>query len=130
MRSISPPDSIHALSLNGLRVPEVTAWTAWRAGALLGCGALKELDRTHGEIKSMHTAATARGLGVGTGILRRILREAGQRGYRCISLETGSQPEFEPARALYRRHGFSFCGPFADYDEDPNSVFMTRTLRL
>jgi putative acetyltransferase len=128
MFSITPPESIHALDLEGLRAPEITAWTAWREGTLLGCGVLKELEPAHGEIKSMHTAAGFRGQGVGAAILRHILDEAHSRGYRRLSLETGSMQEFAPARSLYQRHGFSCCSPFGDYGEDANSVFMTLVL--
>jgi putative acetyltransferase len=128
MRSITPAESIHALGLDRLRARDVTAWTAWHNGELLGCGALKELEPLHGEIKSMHTAPASRGRGVGTTLLRRILDEARDRDYRRLSLETGSQPEFAAARSLYQRHGFWYCPPFGDYREDPNSVFMTRGL--
>lgn len=130
MSSITPPESTHALDLEGLRTPKVTAWTAWRDAVLLGCGALKELEPAHGEIKAMHTAAEFRGQGVGAAILRHILDEAQHRGYRRLSLETGSMQEFEPARSLYQRHGFTFCSPFGDYREDANSVFMTLVLSL
>ncbi|MGI9333868.1 MAG: GNAT family N-acetyltransferase, partial [Gammaproteobacteria bacterium] len=93
MASITPPESTHALNLVGLRTPEVTAWTAWCQGTLAGCGALKELEPTHGELKSMHTAATFRGQGVGATMLQHILDEAHSRGYRRLSLETGSMTE-------------------------------------
>lgn len=126
MRRISPPESVHALDLDRLKRPEVTFWTAWQRDQLVGCGALKELTPTHGEIKSMRTALGHQGGGIGTAMLRHILAEANQRGYLRLSLETGSQPHFEPARQLYRRHGFVPCGPFADYREDPNSAFFTR----
>ena len=128
MFSVSPPESVHALDLEGLRGQDVTVWTAWRRGRLLGCGALKELEPGHGEIKSMHTAAAFRGQGVGAAILLHLLDEARRRGYRRVSLETGSMPAFASARSLYHRHGFSTCPPFGDYSDDPNSVFMTRTL--
>lgn len=128
MFSVTPPESVHALDLEGLRGQGVTVWTAWRRGTLLGCGALKELELEHGEIKSMHTAAAFRGQGVGTALLVHILNEARRRNYRRVSLETGSQPAFASARSLYRRHGFSLCLPFGDYSDDPNSVFMTRML--
>jgi len=128
MRSITPPASIHALDLDSLRGEDITSWTAWLDGALLGCGALKELEPSQGEIKSMHTTEASRGRGVGTAILRHILDEANNRGYRRLSLETGSQPEFAAARSLYERQGFQFCPPFGDYREDPNSVFMTLVL--
>ena len=126
MRRISPPESVHALDLDGLRRPEITFWTAWRGDQLVGCGALKELDAGHGEIKSMRTALGHQGGGIGTTMLRHILAEADRRGYRRLSLETGSQPHFEPARHLYRRHGFVPCAPFGSYRDDPNSAFFTR----
>lgn len=128
MHSMSPPESVHALDLSGLRRPDVTFWTAWEAGNLAGCGALKALDATHGEIKSMRAAQGYRRAGVGKAMLEHILAEARARGYRRLSLETGAQDGFIPARTLYGRYGFAECAPFADYREDPNSVFMTRTL--
>lgn len=128
MRQITPPESIHALPIEGLRKPEVTFWSAWENGELLGCGALKELNAQHGEIKSMRTSARHRRKGVAKGLLDYIIGEAKRRGYRRLSLETGSMDAFEPARQLYARAGFSFCGPFADYIEDPNSVFMTKRI--
>jgi len=126
MRSQSPPESVHALPVEGLRKPEITFWTAWDDGELLGCGALKELNSQHGEIKSMRTATRHLRKGVAAALLGHILGEAARRGYRRLSLETGSMDAFEPARQLYVRTGFAFCGPFADYVEDPNSVFMTK----
>ena len=128
MRSISPPDSVHALDLERLRAPNIAFWTAWNGADLLGCGALKQLDARHGEIKSMHTAARWRGRGVAAALLAHIVAQAQTRGYRRLSLETGSQMEFAPARAMYARHSFIECGPFGDYRPDPNSVFMTRGL--
>jgi len=124
----SPPESVHALDLDGLRRPEVTLWSVWRSGELLGCGALKELDRAHGEIKSMRTAAAHLRTGVATRLMHHMLDEARRRRYRRLSLETGSAPAFAPARTLYARFGFSSCGPFGDYVDDPHSVFMTREL--
>lgn len=128
MRQISPPESGHALPTEELRKPEITFWTAWERGELLGCGALKQLDAYHGEIKSMRTSARHLRKGVARALLHYIIGEAGRRGYRRLSLETGSMKAFEPARQLYARTGFTFCGPFADYVEDPNSVFMTKEL--
>ena len=114
----------------GLRRPDVTFWTLWDGDELAGCGALKELSPAHGEIKSMRTAQAHRNKGVARALLRHILEEARRRSYTRLSLETGSQPAFEPARRLYAGFGFVFCGPFADYVEDPNSVFMTRVIDL
>jgi putative acetyltransferase len=124
----SPPESVHALPLEGLRQPGVTMWSAWQGRELLGCGALKELDPAHGEIKSMRTAAAHLRKGVAAAILEHMIGEARRRAYRRLSLETGSQPAFAPARALYERFGFRYCNPFDAYVEDPNSAFMTREL--
>lgn len=121
----SPPESVHALDLEKLRRPEITFWTVWKDGALMGCGALKTLDAAHGEIKSMRTARDHLRKGVAATLMRHILRVARERGYRRLSLETGSPDAFLPARAMYERFGFEECGPFADYVEDPYSVFMT-----
>ena len=129
MYQISPPESVHALPVDGLKARDVTTYTAWREDQLMGCGALKELSAEHGEIKAMHTAQEARGAGVGTAILRHLLRVARERGYERLSLETGTQAEFGPAVRLYERHGFEPCGPFGDYSLDPNSQFMTLSLR-
>ena len=128
MRRISPPESVHALDVDDLRKPDVTFWTVWENGELLGCGALKELDHEHGEVKSMRTGSPHLRKGVARRLLEYILDEARRRGYRRISLETGSQKEFEPAHKLYATCGFTFCDPFADYVDDSNSVFMTREL--
>jgi putative acetyltransferase len=121
----SPPESVHALPIEKLRGPDITFWSVWEDGELLGCGALKELDAQHGEIKSMRTVLQHLGKGVGRAVLNHIIAEARRRGYRRLSLETGSMAAFEPARKLYQRAGFTYCAPFADYIEDPNSVFMT-----
>ena len=128
MRAISPPESVHALDLDGLRRPEITFWTVWDGGQLLGCGARKELDPGHGEIKSMHTNKAARGRGVARHLLEHILAEARRRGYRRLSLETGATEDFAAARRLYSAHGFEICGPFADYPLHPFSAFMTLEL--
>ena len=124
----SPPESVHALDIEALRKPEITFWTVWEGGELLGCGALKELDSQHAEIKSMRTSSSHLRRGVAKNLLNHILEEAKRRGYRRLSLETGSMAAFEPARQLYAGFGFTYCEPFADYIEDPYSVFMTREL--
>ncbi len=125
MRRVTPPESVHALDLEALRRPEVTFWSAWEGEELMGCAALKELDPTHGEVKSMRTAPLYRGRGVARALLEHLLAEARRRGYRRLSLETGSFPFFDPARRLYASFGFAPCAPFADYREDPNSFYMT-----
>jgi len=128
MRLHSPPESVHALDIEALRKPEITFWTVWESGELLGCGALKELDSQHGEIKSMRTSSLHLRKGVARNLLNHILEEAKRRGYSRVSLETGSMEAFEPARKLYANFGFTYCEPFADYVEDPYSIFMTREL--
>jgi putative acetyltransferase len=124
----SPPESIHALDLDGLRKPEITFWSVWQGDELMGCGALKQLYARHGEIKSMRTASPHLRKGVAAILLQHIIEEARRRNYQRLSLETGSMEAFAPARRLYEKFGFEFCGPFADYVEDPYSNFMTRTL--
>lgn len=128
MRQLSPPESVHALDIDALRQPEVTFWTVWSGDELLGCGALKELDPQHGEIKSMRTASVHRRKGVARTVLAHIIEEARNRSYARLSLETGSIQAFAPAQRLYESFGFTVCAPFADYVVDPNSVYMTRAL--
>ena len=125
----SPPESCHFLDLSGLKTAGVTFWSAWDGEALMGIGALKELDPAHGEIKSMRTAPGQLRKGVGAGILAHVLATARERGYRRLSLETGSGEAFAPAIALYRQFGFTDCGAFADYPaDDPFSRFMSRAI--
>ncbi|MBI3652217.1 MAG: GNAT family N-acetyltransferase [Acidobacteria bacterium] len=128
MYELSPPESVHALDLEKLRAPGITFWTAWEDEILLGCGALKELDQKHGEIKSMRTPNAQRRKGAGRAILAHIIEVAKARGYERLSLETGAMEAFQPARKLYESFGFTYCERFGDYPDDPNSVFMT--LRL
>jgi putative acetyltransferase len=128
MRELSPPESVHALNLEKLRTPDITFWTAWENDMLLGCGALKELDKKHGEIKSMRTPLAYRRKGAGRRILAHIIDVARDRHYERLSLETGASEAFRPAQKLYASFGFTYCGPFGDYTKDPNSVYMT--LRL
>jgi putative acetyltransferase len=122
----SPPESVHALGLEALRNPDITFWSAWQDSELMGCGAIKELDSRHGEIKSMRTASSHLRKGVATRLMHHILEEAERRSYERLSLETGSMDAFARARSLYASFGFEPCGPFANYVEDPYSVFMTR----
>jgi len=128
MHELSPPESIHALDVSRLKAPEITFWSVRDGSILLGCGALKELSPLHGEVKSMRTPATLRRRGAGRAVLSHILQEARARGYTRLSLETGSAEAFLPAQKLYQSVGFKYCGPFADYKPDPNSVFMTLEL--
>ena len=124
----SPPDSVYALDLTELRKPDISFWSIWEDGVLLGCGALKQLDKTHGEIKSMRTAEAALKRGVGSKMLAHIIAQAKLRGYTRLSLETGDNEPYAPARALYAKFGFEYCGPFAEYEDGDFSLFMS--LRL
>lgn len=128
MFATSPPESVHALVEDALMAPGVTFWTARRDGELVGCGALKELDPDHVELKSMRTTTAARGTGVGKALLVCLVAEGRLRGYSRLSLETGTQDYFAPARGLYASQGFTRCGPFADYAEDPHSAYFTLVL--
>jgi len=128
MHDTSPPESIHALDIDGLRHPSITFWSVWIDGELAGIGALKTIDAERGELKSMRVDDRFRGRGVGRALLRHIVSAARERGMTSLWLETGSPDEFVPAQRLYRSEGFTRCGPFEGYSEDPFSVFMTRAL--
>ena len=124
----SPPQDMHAIDANGLVDPAITLYSYRRNSELLAVGALKRLTEWHGELKSMHTAAAARGAGIGRAMLDHLVGVARDRGYHRLSLETGSMAAFAPARSLYAKAGFVACGPFADYRPSPNSKFMTLVL--
>lgn len=128
MHENSPAESVHAFDLSGLRHPAVTFWSVWHGETLAGMGALKQIDATRGEIKSMRVADELLGKGVGRAMLNHILGEARRRGMTSLWLETGSAPAFLPALSLYESAGFTRCGPFGDYVEDPFSIFMTMSL--
>jgi putative acetyltransferase len=129
---LSPPESMHALDIQALRSPDITFWTAWSDhtgnAQLLGCGALKQLDAEHAELKSMRTDAAHLQKGVAQALLTHILKAAKQRSIKRLSLETGPMEAFAAARNLYAKNGFTYCGPFAEYVPDPYSVFMTKVL--
>lgn len=128
MARYSPPESIHALDLGALRAADITFWTVWDDEDVLGCGALKELDSWHGEIKSMRTASAHLRRGVARAMLEYLIDESRARSYTRLSLETGSGPAFDPADSLYKKFGFRYCGPFSNYRDDPFSRFMTLEL--
>ena len=130
MKSVSPPESKHALDIDNLRKHEITFWSVWSEEEIIACGALKALNQTHAEIKSMRVSSALRGNGVASELLNHILDEARLKKYRKLSLETGSMAFFEPARRLYEKHGFKYCAPFASYKADVNSVFMTLDLDI
>ncbi len=127
-RANTPPEGVHALDMDGLLDPAVTFFSFRRDGELLGVGALKQLDRHHGELKSMHTAQAARGRGIGRAMLDHLIGVARERGCLRMSLETGSMDAFAPARSLYANAGFRPCGPFGDYRPSRTSTFMTLSL--
>jgi putative acetyltransferase len=128
MRAITPLESKHALDLDGLRRPEITFWTVYDDAAVVGCGAIKRLDASHAELKSMRTTAARKRSGIASLLLDHILTQARAMGFTRLSLETGSAGFFRPARSLYEKFGFTYCAPFADYRQDPHSVYMTRLL--
>lgn len=128
MRSITPLESKHALDLDALRKPEVTFWTVIDGDTVVGCGALKRLDADHAEVKSMRTRPVRKRSGVASLLLEHIIAEARRMGFARLSLETGSDEFFLPARKLYEKFGFEYCAPFAEYRPDPYSAFMTKTL--
>lgn len=128
MYANSPPESIHALDVDSLKSPEITFFSCWFGDELQGCLAIKQLTSKHIELKSMRTSNTARKSGVASHLLTHVMSIASENGYRTVSLETGSQEFFKPARNLYEKFGFRYCGPFADYKEDPYSRFMTKEL--
>jgi putative acetyltransferase len=124
----SPPESVHALDLSALAQPSITFWSVWHNDKLAGCGALKQLDKLHGEIKSMRTSKDFLRQGVAKLLLEHMITEANKRDYQKLSLETGTMDAFLPAQKLYQQLGFEVCPPFADYQEDPYSTFMSRFL--
>jgi putative acetyltransferase len=128
MRASSPACSVHALDIEALRKPEITFWSAWENGDLLGCGALKELNAEHAEVKSMRTSSKHLRRKVASSILQVLIDTSRSRGYKKLSLETGAQAVFVPARTMYANFGFVVCGPFEGYWDDPSSVFMERVL--
>ena len=124
----SPPESVHAFDLSALSHADITFWAVWKNNELAGCGALKELDNSQGEIKSMRTAKSFLRQGVAKLLLEHMIDQASTRGYQKLSLETGTMAAFLPAQKLYRQLGFKVCPPFADYQEDPYSTFMTKNI--
>ena len=128
MHQWSPPESVHAMPIERLRAPDVTFYSLWQGNQLAACGALKQIDPSHGELKSMRAHPDFRGRGAGRAMLDHLLGEARRRGYTRVSLETGRPEAFQPARQLYETNGFAECPPFADYVADDFSICMTREL--
>jgi putative acetyltransferase len=129
MHEHSPPESVHALDVEALRAPDVTFWSAWVGDELAGCGALKTLDAARGEIKSMRVADAFLGQGIGRAILDHLVAKARARGMLSLWIETGSARAFTAALRLYESAGFTRCGPFDGYTEDPFSIFLSMDLR-
>lgn len=127
-RKVAPPEDVHALDVEGLLDPAITFFSARLDGELLGVGALKQLDESHAELKSMHTIKSARCRGVGRAMVDHLLSVAADRNCQRVSLETGTMNAFAPARSLYAKVGFAPCGPFADYGFSPSSTWMTINL--
>ncbi len=128
MHDHSPPESVHALDLDALGAPDISFWTAWIDDELAGCGAMKELDPGHGEIKSMRTTAEHLRKGVAASILEHMIKVARERGYQRLSLETGSSAPFVAAHRLYERFGFTPCGPYGEYGDVLFSKYFTLSL--
>jgi putative acetyltransferase len=128
MRSLTPPESVHALAVDGLRRSGVTFWSVIDGDAVVGCAAIKRLDPDHAELKSMRTAPARQRGGIASRLLEHIIAEAGLMGFTRLSLETGAGEAFQPARKLYEKFGFDYCEPFGDYRPDPHSAFMTRAI--
>ncbi len=125
LRSVSPEGSAHVLNIEGLKDNSIQFWSFWENDELLGCGALKFLDKEHGEFKSIRLAKKYRKKGNGIRLIKKLIEEAKKLGVKKISLETGAGKFFKPARKLFESYGFKKCKPFAHYKEDDNSVYMS-----
>jgi len=128
MHALSPPCKVHAMPVERLRQPDVTFYSAWDGEALAAVGALREIDPTRGELKSMRATPAYRGKGAGEAILLHLVSQAERRGYSWLGLETGRPAAYLPAQSLYRKHGFSECEDFGDYVSDEFSICMSREL--
>lgn len=128
-RAVTPPDDVHALDIDGLRDDRVTFYSIRENGSLLGIGAVKRLDASHVELKSIHTAVEARGRGVGRAMVEHLIGVARSRGAERVSLETGAMEAFAASRVLYASAGFVECPPFGEYTPSRASTFMTMDLR-
>lgn len=128
MHTDTPPESIHMMDAGELDIPQVHFFVLREGGVPVAMGAFKMLDGTHAEIKSMHVLAEHRGRGLSRQMLAHLMTAAQAVGVTRLSLETGSQDAFVPARVLYEKAGFTQCPPFGDYVLDPMSIFMTRAL--
>jgi putative acetyltransferase len=128
LRSNSPEGSTHVLDIEGLKVPSIKFWSVWDKDKLIGCGALKFLEKDHGEFKSIRIADEFRNMGYGIKLLDILIIEAKKIGINRISLETGAGSFFKPARKLFVKAGFKTCEPFAHYKVDPNSCYFSKEI--
>ena len=128
LRSVSPEGSSHVLDIPGLKDPSIKFWSLWENNKLIGCGALKFLEKNHGEFKSIRVADEFRKRGVGERIINHLIEEAKSLNVKRISIETGAGKFFEPARKLFKKCNFELCEPFAHYKEDVNSLYLTKLI--
>ena len=128
LRAASPEGSTHVLDIPGLKVPSIKFWSLWNDKKLIGCGALKFLDKEHGEFKSIRIHDNFRKQGQGINVINHLINEAKKLKIKRLSIETGSSDFFIPARKLFKKTGFTVCEPFAQYKEDINSVYLTKLI--
>ena len=128
LRSVSPTGSTHVLDIDGLKDPSIKFWSLWENNKLIGCGALKFLEKNHGEFKSIRVADEFRKKGIGERIIEHLIGEAKKLEISKLSIETGAGEFFLPARSLFSKFGFKLCPPFAHYKEDPHSCYYTLNL--
>ena len=128
LRSASPEGSAHVLDIPGLKVPSIKFWSLWDKEKLIGCGALKFLDKEHGEFKSIRIHDNFRNQGYGINVINHLIEEANKLKIKKISIETGAGDFFIPARKLFKKTGFIVCEPFAHYKKDVNSVYLTKLI--
>ena len=129
LRSVSPDDSCHVLDIEGLKHPTIKFWSFWDNNQLIGCGALKFIDKSHGEFKSIRIEDKYRRKGMSSEIISHLIEQAKKNGIKKLSIETGAGKFFEPARKLFKKFGFKTCDPFANYKEDPNSCYFNLEIR-
>ena len=129
LRAASPEGSAHVLDIPGLKVSSIKFWSLWQDNMLMGCGALKFLDKSHGEFKSIRIQDNFRNTGKGIKLIYHLIDEAKKLNIQRLSIETGAGDFFKPARKLFKKCGFETCKPFAHYEEDINSIYYTKTLK-
>ena len=128
LKNASPEGSAHVLDIPGLKIPSIKFWSLWKNNSLLGCGALKFLEKNHGEFKSIRIHDNFRRMGNGINVVNHLINEAKKLSIKKLSIETGAGEFFKPARKLFKQCGFETCDPFAHYKEDVNSVYLTKSI--